>query len=239
MKKGSKRTVVKAKKKPLQKFTDLEKGTAMLFAKKKILREDVFSIFPDAKTRQEFANICQDKLNSTDGTDRDDLIEQISDFIPVDVKNQLWEHNHTAITIAITKLMSDFGRMPSKQAIAVETKLSRQTIHNHLKEYSTHPCYSEEKRKFKFLTDRVLGKVFQKTIEGDVKAMRLFLEVMGCLPGQSPLIKNQNNYIQINGTIINQAMLQSLKPEQVKQIEDIVRTITPLHTHELITENKN
>jgi hypothetical protein len=33
---------------------------------------------------------------------------------------------------------------------------------------------------------------------------------------------NQNNYIQINNTIINQQLIEQLKPEQLKKIELII-----------------
>lgn len=38
-------------------------------------------------------------------------------------------------------------------------------------------------------------------------------------------MKNQNNYIQINNTTLNQQVLQQLSTEQLNNIEDILKTI--------------
>jgi len=38
------------------------------------------------------------------------------------------------------------------------------------------------------------------------------------------LIKNQNNYIQINGTVLSQETIKHLNPEQLNSIESILKT---------------
>lgn len=120
--------------------------------------------------------------------------------------------------------------MPTKNNIAKETGLSRTTIHKHLKDYATNPLYAEEMRKFRFMTDRVMTKVFRIAVqgEGNVKAARLYLEAMGCLAGQSGLntmINTQNNYIQINQTKLSQESIKQLSPGQLSQIEEILKSV--------------
>ena len=43
----------------------------------------------------------------------------------------------------------------------------------------------------------------------------------------STLIQNQNNYIQINGTVLSQEVVKNLNPEQLKAIEGIIKTVLP------------
>ena len=61
---------------------------------------------------------------------------------------------------------------------------------------------------------------------GNVKAARLYFELLGYLGGQSGLnttINTQNNYIQINGTVFSQESIKHLKPEQLNQIENLIK----------------
>ena len=50
--------------------------------------------------------------------------------------------------------------------------------------------------------------------------------MVGSLKGQSnnTFIQNQNNYIQINGTVLSQETIQKLRPKQLIQIEAILKT---------------
>jgi len=48
--------------------------------------------------------------------------------------------------------------------------------------------------------------------------------------GQTPnntLIQNQNNYIQINGTVLSQETIKHLNTEQLNIIETILKTALP------------
>jgi len=57
-----------------------------------------------------------------------------------------------------------------------------------------------------------------------VKACRLFLDVTGGLNSNVTITNkyNQNNYIQINNTIVNDEVLNVLTKEQLNQIERII-----------------
>ena len=112
--------------------------------------------------------------------------------------------------------MQEYGRMPTTTEIATKTELSRQTIHKHLKEYISHPQYLEQVEQFRFMTSKVLTKVFQFAVTGDMRAAKLYLNVIGNLNGQPSnniLIQNQNNFIQINGTVLSQETIKHLNPE--------------------------
>ena len=68
-------------------------------------------------------------------------------------------------------------------------------------------------------------------INGDTKAAKLYFSVMGDLNNDHPLnntlIQNQNNYIQINGTVLSQEAIKQLNPEQLNTIESILKEALP------------
>jgi predicted transcriptional regulator len=121
-------------------------------------------------------------------------------------------------------MMRQYGTMPTKNAIAEKTGLSRQTVAKHLKEYQRHPEFTAEMEQFKFMAPSVLAGVFKNAINGDTKAARLYLEMAGTMNKQTTntVINEQNNYIQINNTILSQENLNQLTADQLNQIESIV-----------------
>ncbi len=87
------------------------------------------------------------------------------------------------------------------------------------------------------MTARVLASAFKFALEGDMKAARLYLDMVGNGETQmrnNTFIETQNNFIQINKTIISQDIIKRLNPEQLEQIENI---ITPVMVP--IREGKN
>jgi hypothetical protein len=216
---------MKSNEKGLQKLTKTEAKFNNLMLKKKIVRSDIQNLLNKEETNQ-FDNYLTKLFYEKKGVELDNLLEQVSEIITPGSKNQLWETNHWKITVAISKLMEANELMPTKNLIAEATGLSRQTIHKHLKEYITHPLYIEEMRKFKIMSDKVLAKVYKCAIEGQVKAARLYFEVIGYL--NTPLnpnttINTQNNFIQINQMKFSQENIEQLSPEQLNQIEMILK----------------
>jgi hypothetical protein len=124
--------------------------------------------------------------------------------------------------------MNENNRMPSKAELAEKTGLSRQTIHKHLKEYKVHPQFIGQLEQFRFMTEKVLAKVFHFAVNGDMRAAKLYLEMFSpsyIQKSGNTLIQNQNNYIQINGTVLSQDIVTQLSPEQLIQIESIVKAV--------------
>jgi len=58
----------------------------------------------------------------------------------------------------------------------------------------------------------------------DGKAARLYLEMVGAINRQQPgmVVNEQNNYIQVNNTILSQENLSALTAGQLNQIEHII-----------------
>lgn len=117
--------------------------------------------------------------------------------------------------------------------IATKTELSRQTVHKHLKDYPSHPMFLDQVEQFKFMTSKVLAKVFNFAVNGDTAAAKLYLTYIGNLNNnntiKSTLIQNQNNYIQINGKVLSQETIKHLNPDQLKTIEKILKAALPQH----------
>lgn len=207
-------------KKNLQKFTDFDTMFSELLNKEKVKQSDieVFKMNFAERLNTELAN----RLNTVKGEDFDELVFKLDEVMPTSVKNQIWERNHNTITATISNLMQEYGRMPTASEIAKESGISRQTITKHLREYGNNTLYLEKKEQFRFMTDKVLAKVFQFAVNGDIGAAKLYFNVMGCLNAGSGKTIQNNNFIQINNTILKQETIEQLEPEQIKEIEAIV-----------------
>jgi predicted transcriptional regulator len=139
-------------------------------------------------------------------------------------KSEVWECNHVNISNAIANFMRQHAVMPAKKEIAQLTGLSRQTVAKHIKEYKTHPEFATEMEQFKLMSHKVLAGVFKHASNGDMRAAKLYFDMIGATNQQpaSPVVTAQNNYIQINNTILSQETLKQLTAEQLLQIENIV-----------------
>ena len=219
--------------KGLQKLTESEIKIENIFALKKISIQDLDTL--TKKEKNSFLQMMTHKVNNLKGDDLDRFLTQTEEITHPRIKNELWEKNHINIMWAITSLIKENGRMPTKTEISMKTDLSRQTVHKHLTEYNTSNYYTDFKQQFHIMESKVMTTVFQYAINGDMKAARLYLECIGGLKNISSgksqnntsntLIQNQNNYIQIGGTILNQEIIKNLKPEQISTIEGILKTI--------------
>ncbi|MEO3405566.1 hypothetical protein AAFN85_16770 [Mucilaginibacter sp. CAU 1740] len=174
--------------------------------------------------RDYLGEISTEKLRHLKGEERDSFIEKITGIVDKNTNDQVWEHNHQVIGRAIAKLISQNGCMPPKFMIARETGLSRQTVARHIATYKSHPQYLAEVEQFKYMTPSVLASVCKQACSGDVKAARLYFEMVGAIEKQQAqtVINEQNNYIQINNTIISQQNLKKLNKEQLDQIERMI-----------------
>jgi predicted transcriptional regulator len=216
-------------KKSLQKFTENEAKINNILSLDLITPKDLEHLNKDEYSS--LMKILSGRFNELKGMERDKFYKKIEPITSETTKNQLWENNHSQITWAISALMQENGRMPSKTEIANKIDLSRQTVHKHLKEYANHPEYLEQIEQFRFMTSKVLAKVFQFAVNGDIGAAKLYFNIVGFMNnGQhsnNTLIQNQNNYIQINGTVLSQETIKHLNPEQLNTIETILKTALP------------
>ena len=165
------------------------------------------------------------KLNELKGSELDAFVEKFDSLLAIDAKNQLWENNHFNIIMAMNQLMTTTARMPTTNEIADKTGLSRQTVHKHLKGYADHPVYAEQMQKLKIMASSIMSSVATLAINGDIKAARIYFDLIGKHGQQgnsTTSIQNQNNYIQINETVLSQESIKQLSTEQLNQIEGIL-----------------
>jgi hypothetical protein len=217
------------KTKNLQKLSKTDTKLKKLLALKQINKTDIQPLSEAEKRR--FDNVLSCHLSKLTGVKRDEFLNKIEDITSNDTKNQLWESNHIVILNTISIFMQDYARMPSVVEIATKTGLSRQTVNKHLDNFKQHPLHKQQIERFRLMSSTVLAKVYQHAMSGNIKASRLYFDVMGMLDNKNNsnnLIENQNNYIQINGMVLSQESIKQLNPDQLNTIASILKNANPL-----------
>ena len=193
-----------------------------LLALNKITYTDVQNLTPAQS--QYLGQTCTKKLEQLTGPERDHFLEKIEMILQPDTKNDIWEYNHTRINEAVSAYIQQHGAMPAKSTIANQTGLSRQTVAKHFKEYKRHPEFGAQMEQFQFLAPQVLSNVYRCAVNGNMRAARLYFDMVGATgkPAATAAVNTQNNYIQVNNTILSQENLTRLSTEQLNQIESII-----------------
>lgn len=209
-------------KRSLQKFTHKSEQINALLALDQIPLDKFHAL--NKSQRDALVKYANDTIGTLTGKDRDDFIHKFDLISEDETKNIIWEYNHNRVTAAISKLIQEYGRMPSKTEIAAETGLSRQTIHKHLNEYENNPLHLEQQKQFRFMAEKVLARVFSFAVNGDTAAAKLYLQAVGSLNNErAPSAITQNNFIQINSITLNQDTLKRISPERLNEIESILK----------------
>jgi hypothetical protein len=75
------------------------------------------------------------------------------------------------------------------------------------------------------MAPRVLSSIFAMAVEGNVQAAKLYFEAIGHynVSGYPTPVNQQTNYIQLNSITISQDTVKQLQPEQINQIEAILK----------------
>jgi len=216
------------KKNSLQKFTDIEKKVNDLLKKKQVTKEDIKKL--NDKELSHFTNVIINNISKLKGIEKDKFLEVIDLVLPKDSKNQIWEGNHISIGATISNLIQEYRRLPSKTEIANETGLSRTTVHKHLNEYANNPFYLDLIEQHKFMASNLLSKVYLYAANGDMSAAKLYFKMLGYSDnGQlTNNTFNQNNFIQINNTVLNEDTIKSLNTDQLNAIENILKAAAPV-----------
>jgi biotin operon repressor len=199
----------------------------VLLKREHIYRSDIATL--TAGERTYYDQVCKKNINTLTGNVRDKYIAKIQDTMSLETNQQVWDYNHQTIAAAISKSIQDCGVMPPQTTLAAQTGLSRKAISKHLAAYKTNPVYLEEKEQFKLMTSHVLANVYKSAIKGSVKAAKLYFDMVGASNKQGNTVINaQNNYIQINNTILSQEKIKQMSVEQLAQIESIVTAAIPV-----------
>jgi DNA-binding phage protein len=145
--------------------------------------------------------------------------------LPVEVektgKELQWDINHAKIAAALANYIEKNGSLPSKSQIAQAAGLSRETVYKHIKAFTENPGEYSTLNSYSVMTEHVIAGVLRAALRGDLNASRLFLETTKAMNAAQPASR-QNNYVQINKTVINQQIIQQLKPEQLNRLEQLI-----------------
>jgi len=135
-------------------------------------------------------------------------------------KRMRYKQNQNLIQGYIHNTIIKTRLLPSQTEIASETGLSRVTVAKHLKEGAGAKFFKEEIETYKILTPIVLNALYKIGLEDkNVKALTAFLDYSRDTSGG---IRQQNNYIQINNTKIDEATINQLPDATRLQIENLI-----------------
>lgn len=216
--------------KPIRLTKHAKQKIANLLKQPQITLSDIADLNPPERHYLD-QNLTQ-TMQQLEGTPYDEFLAKVDQIITPESKSDIWENNHLAISEAIAQNMRVLGFMPTQTEIAEHTGLSRQTVSKHLKEYKKQPEFIQQAQQFAFMAPHLLANVYKLTLNGDVRAARLYFEVIGAKTTRpqnnihssaTHLSGTQHNYIQINNTILSQENLARLTTEQLNQIEGIIK----------------
>lgn len=151
------------------------------------------------------------------------LLEPIKDITSfyTEMKNHTWQRNHLKIIGSISNLMQEKNRMPTNTEISNAAGLSEETTYKHLREFKEHDLARHETDKFQIMKDRVLTTVFNLSVQGDIRACKVYLDYFSTSKQQPEL--TQTNYIQINNLKITPEELERLPPATLQKIETLIK----------------
>jgi hypothetical protein len=203
-------------------FTASTTKVMRLLAQKKLTVKDIEGL--NKIEREYLEETFTGLVQQLKGAERDDFLDKIDLVVPASTKSDIWEYNHAAINSTVSGFMREHGIMPTQGTIAKKTGLSRQTVAKHFNAYTRRPEITAEMEQFKFMVPRLLANIYKFALNGDTKAARLYFEMVGAINKKqtNTVVNEQNNYIQINNTILSQENLKRLTAEQLNQIESII-----------------
>lgn len=141
------------------------------------------------------------------------LLNRLSDVASTPRNELTREANQRKIHTAMQRLLNKNGQMPSKSQIAEATGLSRKTVSKHLAESSNN---NDMLNQLAMMAPHVMNSVLQKALnEQDMHAARLYMKVTGDMLQQQA---TKPNYISIDTTIVSQAAIDDMSPEQKAKV---------------------
>ena len=153
-----------------------------------------------------------------------------------------WEKNHEQIIKAV-RYLQDKRIKATVTNIAMVTKLSRPTVYKHLNEDAVTPAYKTYAKVNRLMMNDVLMRICEKAYYGDVKAARLYFELMGVIQhGNNKIntnILNCNNAVMVNGQLFTEEMITNLSTENLTQLEEFVKDASKSNTKGGLQNNKN
>jgi hypothetical protein len=193
-----------------------------------ISSEEFFAL--PVEERRSIIDVVTEMNKTKDKMQRSILADLLDPLLESSTRYKSWERNHNNITLIITKHLREYAQMPSVSELAAETGLSRQTVNKHVKEF-VQSGMNPDMDQFRFMVPRMLGMLANRSLTGDVKALRLYFDVLGVTgkravpsPAAPTSINNQqNNFITINGMQITEEAISRLPEGQRNQLQQILQ----------------
>jgi hypothetical protein len=169
--------------------------------------------------RGEFVKYLHNELLKLKAEEQDAFYEKYSAVLN---RAAIAEYYHAIIIAEIENVVSRTGCIPPVVNIAQSTGLSRKTVHKYLRNFRMSETWNEKKDALNMMSQNVLSMMLRQALNGDARASKIYLDFVHKSFLAETTSGNQNNYIQINNTVINQQLIQQLNPEQLKLIEQII-----------------
>jgi Helix-turn-helix domain len=107
-----------------------------------------------------------------------------------------YDINRRAIMVELNRHVTENNRFPSQTEISTQTGLSRKTVRKHLNELSTNKDYEDLRNSSSILLPVIMAQVYKLAMNGDVRAMKTFLDFHRQGPTTTFIKNQQNNYDQ-------------------------------------------
>jgi hypothetical protein len=142
-------------------------------------------------------------------------------------QSRVWEQNHKAIMACIRPYICANGRTPTSTYIAEQTGISRQTVRRHIRDFAMQPHYREHTGMFKYMTTDLLAHLYAQAIRGDVRATRLYMELVGVLKHnelvEDSFLNERPKLLQFDGVDLTQELFDDLGPVLQDKLSDAIR----------------
>lgn len=209
-----------AKKKSLQKFTNIEDLKTVKQAKEYLKNN------PDSQDElwKSITGKISESYSKEQGKEHvltNMLIATLTDEnIIEDIRNTTYETNHSIITRFIHNYLLENRGYPTMAVIKENTKLSRQTIYNHLKDGINSKHNKLVKGANEIMSLNALSKLYLIGIQdNNATALKHFIQLSGVVNTNTT---NVNNYIQINNLKISNEDFNKLPKETIMEVEQII-----------------
>ena len=176
------------------------KSAEQMFKNKTSISKEDIQKLPANQINRAMA-IIKFNLDDLTGDERDAFIIQITPFLEESNNNSLvWERNKYVIKEAIVNHLQGAKGLPNISTISKKTGLSRPTVYKHLEFIQTDEFLLTENLKLKAIYSELVGVIGLNALQGDMKAAKLFLEIINVNPSviNATYINQQQNNLNLN-----------------------------------------
>jgi DNA-binding transcriptional regulator YhcF (GntR family) len=123
-------------------------------------------------------------------------------------RNNTWQANHRLIIEYIERALEGLHRLPTVKEISKELKISRVTVHNHLKDYKNNPAHELERGMMNLMAEKILLEALRRandfgTTIKDLKDALACFKMMNPTPNHDIVINNIKIDISVFNNLLN------------------------------------